>query len=217
MAVKFDTLDAYWHDIRNIPSLTDEEERQLSVRIKAGDDKAAEKLVTSNLRYIVSVARQFTKNADDVSIDDMISEGNIALLNAARKWDPEKEPRFINYAVHDVKRAMQTLLKEELNMLTLDAPVHPGQTNTLGDMQKAGKPMTDDSTVTNESSDSLAIAMRYLNDREKSIIEKFYGIGTDDTKTMAEIGQELGLKRERVRQIRKTAERKMKKKLKEKK
>ena len=212
---KYDTLDAYWHDIHGIPTLSDDEERALSERIKEGDDKALDKLVTSNLRFVVSLARQYSMKTDDVSIDDLISEGNIALMMAARKWNPEKEPHFVSYAVHDVKRAMLQAVSQQDNTVTLDAPAHQGQTNTRGDMQKAGKPMTDDATEDGENSQSLALAMRYLDDREKTIIKSFYGIGTEDTRTMAEIGEEMGLKRERVRQIRKTAERKIRKKLKD--
>lgn len=212
---KYDTLDAYWHDIHGIKTLSEEEERTLAERIKQGDEKALEKLVTSNLRFVVSIARQYSTKSEDVTIDDLISEGNIALMLAARKWNPDKEPRFVNYAVHDVKRAMFQVISQEDNTVTLDAPAHPGQTNTRGDMQKAGKPMTDDATEEGEDSQSLALAMRYLDDREKRIIQSFYGIGTEDTRTMAEIGEDMGLKRERVRQIRKTAERKIRKKLKD--
>jgi RNA polymerase primary sigma factor len=213
---KYDTLDAYWHDIHDIPTLTDDEERALAERIQAGDEKALDKLVTSNLRFVVSIARQYSMKSEDVSIDDLISEGNIALMLAARKWSPEKEPRFISYASHDVKRAIQKAMPQQENALTLDAPAHPGQTNTLGDMQKAGKPLTDDATYDHEYGNTLAIAMRYLNDREKEVIRHFYGVGTEDTMTMAEIGDKLGLKRERIRQIRKTAERKMRRIIKKK-
>ena len=110
-----------------------------------------------------------------------------------------------------VKKAIEKCIAEQMDMLTLDAPAFPGQTNTLGDMQKAGKPMTDDGTEINETKDSLVYALRYLDDREKAVITHFYGINTNETMTMAEIGESLGLKRERVRQIRKTAERKIRK------
>lgn len=230
---KYDTLDAYWHDIHNIPSLTDEEERKLYEQIQAGDDKAIEKLVTSNLRYVVSIARQYAGKSDEISIDDLISEGNIALMMAARKWNPDKEPHFVNYAVYDVKKAMEQAIPAQGPMLTMpkrnpdlgkdmrkystDAPVHPGQTNSLGDMLKAGKPMTDDEAENDDISYSLAKVLKYLDEKEKKIIKCFYGIGTDDVKSMAEIGEEMGLKRERVRQIRKKAERRMRKLLKNKK
>ena len=82
---KYDTLDAYWHDIHGIPLLSEEEECCLAERIQAGDESAVEKLVTSNLRYVVSIARQYAEKSDEVSMDDLISEGNIALITAARK------------------------------------------------------------------------------------------------------------------------------------
>lgn len=220
-----DVLDAYWQDIRKTKTLTEEQECALAERIKGGDDKAVDQLVTANLKYVVSVARQIYEKGAEVSMDDLISEGNIAMLMAARKWDPCKEPRFVNYAQHDIKKAMMAALPQQGAMMTLpkrskeeaskirrfstDAPVHPGQTNTLGDMLKAGKPMTDDSVQEGEMSYAVMNAFHCLNEREVEIVTHYYGIGTDDKMTMAEIGERMGIKRERVRQIRKTAERKM--------
>ena len=90
-----------------------------------------------------------------------------------------------------------------------DTPVHPGQTNTLGDLLRAGKPDTNDMAERQEVSYALTVAMKSLNERERKVIAAYYGIGEKDSMTMAEIGQDMDLKRERVRQIRKTAERKM--------
>lgn len=226
----FDTLDAYWQDIHKIPSLSDEEERRLAERIQQGDEKALDRLVTSNLRFVVSIARQYADKG--LSMDDLINEGNIALMLAARKWQPKDDERFVNYAVWDVRKAMQEALPEQSTMITLpkkgseeeknmrrfstDAPLHPGQVNTLGDLLKAGKPMTDDAAQDREVSFALMQALHVLNEREQAVITAFYGIGNEEHKTMAEIAEERGLKRERVRQIRKTAERKMRRVMKKK-
>ncbi|MBQ0073675.1 MAG: sigma-70 family RNA polymerase sigma factor [Prevotella sp.] len=224
----FDTLDAYWQDIKNIPTLSEEEEKRLGQQIQSGNERAIDKLVTANLRFVVSIARKYADK--EVSMDDLISEGNIALMMAARKWNPEKDVRFVSYASHDVRKAIEQALPVQGPMITLpkndasagkelrrysaDAPVHPGQTNTLGDMLKADKPMTDTAAEDNEISYSLTMALRFLNEREKDIIKSFYGIGGAEQKTMAEIGEEKGYSRERVRQIRKTAERKMRRAMK---
>lgn len=224
----YDTLDAYWQEIKNIHTLSEEEEHKLAEQIQAGNERAIDKLVTANLRFVVSIARQYADK--DVSIDDLISEGNIALMLAARKWNPQHDGRFVNYAVYDVRKAMENALPVQGPMLTLpkndnaagkelrrfstDAPVHPGQTNTLGDMLKADKPMTDTAAEENEISYSLMHALHVLNEREKDIIKAFYGLAGVEHKTMAEIGEEKGFTRERVRQIRKTAERKMRRVLK---
>lgn len=223
-----DTLDAYWQDIKKIPILTEEEEHELARQIQNGNERAVDKLVTANLRFVVSVARQYADK--EISIDDLISEGNIALMLAARKWNPQKDGRFVNYAVWDIKKAMERAIPSQGPMVTLpknnpevgkelkrfsaDAPIRPGQTNTLGDMLKAGKPMTDDEAEDNEISYSLTKALHVLNEREVDVIRMFYGLGGIEHLTMAEIGEEKGLKRERVRQIRKTAERKMRRYLK---
>lgn len=226
----FDTLDAYWQDIHKIPSLSDDEERALAARIQQGDTRAIDKLVTANLRFVVSIARQYADKG--ISMDDLISEGNIALMLCARKWQPKSDGRFVNFAVWDVRKAMEQALPEQGPMITLpkggqvdakevrrfstDAPLHPGQTNTLGDMLKAGKPMTDDAVETKETSFALTQALHHLNEREQTVIKAFYGIGKTEQKTMAEIAEEQGMKRERVRQIRKTAERKMRRVMKKK-
>ena len=158
-------------------------------------------------------------------MSDLISEGNMAMLVAAKKWEPEKEPHFVRYASYGVRKAMMAAIPQQGPMVTMpkngmtdqrqmkrfstDAPVHPGQTNTLGDMLKAGKPMTDDGAENNEMSYAITLAFDQLNERERRIMTHYYGIGTTEQMTMAEIGEKMNLKRERVRQIRKTAERKM--------
>jgi RNA polymerase primary sigma factor len=223
MAV-IDTLEAYWQDIANIPQLSEQEESKLAERIKAGDERAVEKLVTANLRFVVAMARQLSEKGE-VSMSDLISEGNMAMLLAAKKWEPEKEPHFVRYASYGVRKAMMAAIPQQGPMVTMpkngmtdqrqmkrfstDAPVHPGQTNTLGDMLKAGKPMTDDGAEISETNYAITLAFDQLNERERQIMTHFYGIGTTDQMTMAEIGERMNLKRERVRQIRKTAERKM--------
>lgn len=217
-------IDKYWEDIHNIPTLSEEEEKALARKISQGDERAIDRLVTSNLRYVVALARQMSKQGE-VSMDDLISEGNMAMLLAARRWDPEKEPRFVSYASFSVKKAMTAAMAQQSPMITLpkneapaskdmrrmstDAPVHPGQTNTLGDMLKAGKPMTDDGAEQADDNFAITNAMESLKEREQLVMRHFYGIGTEETMTMAEIAERMNLKRERVRQIRKTAERKM--------
>lgn len=225
----YDTLDTYWQEIHNIPQLSIEEERKLSEQIQAGNEKAIEKLVTANLRFVVSLARQYADKG--VNMTDLISEGNIALMVEARKWKPKDDERFVNHAVWAVRKAMEAAIPELGPMITLpknggaeeakkmkqystEMPMHPGQTNTVGDMLKAGKPLTDDAAETNEISYGIVRALRFLNTREKNIIMSYYGLGGKEHLTMFEIGEELGYSRERVRQIRKTAERKMRREMK---
>lgn len=228
MALKYDVLDRYWQEIKDIPTLTEEEEHRLAAQIQSGNERAVDRLVTANLRFVVSIARQYAN--DVVGMDDLISEGNIAMMIAARKWNPQKDGRFCNYAVWDVKKAMQQALPEQGAMLTLpkndvkagecikkfstDAPLHPGQTVTFGEKLKAGKPDTQDEAESNEISYALTRALHVLNEREQIVIKAFYGLVGQEHQTMAEIGQEHGYTRERVRQIRKTAERKIRKAMK---
>ena len=105
-----DTLDAYWQEIHNIPSLSEEEEHALAARIAQGDEAAVTKLVTANLRFVVSIARQYADRG--LNMEDLISEGNIALMLSARRWKPKNDGRFVNYAVWEIRKAMEEALPE---------------------------------------------------------------------------------------------------------
>ena len=190
--------------------LTDEEERLLGERIAQGDQQALEKLVTANLGFVVSVARQYQDNG--LSLDDLVSEGNLALMLAAGKWKPEKGIRFVQYAVWDIRKAIERAIEQQGNIIH-DAPASVGFTNSRVDMAVAKSNRTADESVAFLSADSeLAGSLGCLNERERKVIVLYYGLGTDAL-TMMEIANEMGLKRERVRQIRKKAERKLRRPL----
>ena len=190
--------------------LTDEEERQLGERIAQGDQQALEKLVTANLGFVVTVARQYQDNG--LSLDDLVSEGNLALMLAAGKWKPEKGIRFVQYAVWDIRKAIERAIEQQGNIIH-DAPASVGFTNSRVDMAVAKSNRNADESVTFLSADTeLAGSLGCLNERERKVIILYYGLGTDAL-TMMEIANEMGLKRERVRQIRKKAERKLRKPL----
>ena len=190
--------------------LTDEEERLLGERIAQGDQQALEKLVTANLGFVVSVARQYQDNG--LSLDDLVSEGNLALMLAAGKWKPEKGIRFVQYAVWDIRKAIERAIEQQGNIIH-DAPASVGFTNSRVDMAVAKSNRNADESVSFLSADTeLTGSLGCLNERERKVIILYYGLGTDAL-TMMEIANEMGLKRERVRQIRKKAERKLRKPL----
>ena len=190
--------------------LTDEEERLLGERIAQGDQQALEKLVTANLGFVVSVARQYQNNG--LSLDDLVSEGSLALMLAAGKWKPEKGIRFVQYAVWDIRKAIERAIEQQGNIIH-DAPASVGFTNSRVDMAVAKSNRNADESVSFLSADTeLTGSLGCLNERERKVIILYYGLGTDAL-TMMEIANEMGLKRERVRQIRKKAERKLRKPL----
>ena len=190
--------------------LTDEEERLLGERIAQGDQHALERLVTANLGFVVSVARQYQDNG--LSLDDLVSEGNLALMLAAGKWKPEKGIRFVQYAVWDIRKAIERAIEQQGNIIH-DAPASVGFTNSRVDMAVAKSNRNADESVSFLSADTeLTGSLGCLNERERKVIILYYGLGTDAL-TMMEIAEEMGLKRERVRQIRKKAERKLRKPL----
>jgi len=194
------------HD--NKPRLTDEEERMLGERISQGDQQALDKLVTANLGFVVSVARQYQDRG--LSLDDLVSEGNLALMLAAGKWKPEKGVRFVQYAVWDIRRAIERAIDQQENIIH-DASSSVGFTNSRVDMvvAKTNRNIHDEIGLSSAGSELLG-SLGCLNERERKVITLYYGLGTNAL-TMIEIAMEMGLKRERVRQIRKKAERKLRK------
>ena len=190
--------------------LTDEEERQLGERIAQGDKNALDRLVTANLGFVVSIARQYQDKG--LSLDDLVSEGNLAMMLAAGKWKPEKGIRFVQYAVWDIRKAIERAIDQQGNIIH-DALASVGFTNSRVDMvvAKSNRDANDEIALATASSE-LAGSLGCLNERERKVITAYYGLGTDAL-TMMEIAEDMGLKRERVRQIRKKAERKLRKPL----
>ncbi|MDO4957692.1 MAG: sigma-70 family RNA polymerase sigma factor [Prevotellaceae bacterium] len=196
------------HD--NKSRLSDEEERLLGERIAQGDQKALDKLVTANLGFVVSIARQYQDKG--LVLDDLVSEGNLALMLAAAKWKPEKGIRFVQYAVWDIRKAIERAIDQQGNIIH-DAPASVGFTNSRVDMvvAKTNRNAHDEVDLADAGSE-LTGSLGCLNERERKVIMLYYGLGTDAL-TMIEIAEQMGLKRERVRQIRKKAEQKLRKPL----
>lgn len=200
--------------------LSEEEERKLGEQIQQGNTKAVDSLVTANLGFVVSIARQYANKGLD--LDDLVSEGNIALMLAAYKWNPEKGIRFVQYAVWDIRKAMEQALGQQVNVVrkpqsdtlrmsqvSMDAPLRQGYTRTLGESMPARNNRSQQEEVDNNSMGyGLSQCLNVLSDRELKIITLFYGLDGDQM-NMTEIGEHMQLKRERVRQIRKKAERKL--------
>lgn len=218
-----DALQRYLDEIGDAPLLTDAEERALSERIRQGDQHAADQLATANLRYVVTIARQYlpqlsTLNAQHLTLtpDDLVSEGNIGLLKAATKFDASTGKRFVTFAApfirQSIERALSTLSTQQPT-LSADESLPIGSNNNftlLNVLENKDAPQADAQLEQASLSAELMAAADVLNNREKAVITHIYGINTDRM-TMAEIGIELGLTRERVRQIRDKALRKMRK------
>ena len=213
-------LNTYLDKIGQVSLLSEDEERRLSARIKAGDERALNKLVEANLRFVVSIAKQYQGKGLD--IDDLISEGNIALVKAASKFDASRGLRFVNYAVVFIREQIEKALKIESKEMRLenvrdgetrsiDAPLG-GRTemNLLSVLVNQNSPFADERTYSNAVAKNIDKVLLLLNEREYKVVSAYYGI-EQDHQTMAEIAVDMNLKRERVRQIRDHAVRRMRK------
>lgn len=223
--------EKYIGDIIGEDLLSDEEEVQLSNRIKIGDAKALEKLTKANLTFVVSIAHQYKEQSLDE--DDLISEGNIGMMYAAQKFDGSKGIRFVKFAAPYIRKAIEKSIKEQTTLykvpkkenklfekkrakpVSLDQPIPVGSNNKLtlqNLIPNNNNKDTDDSVNSNILNTILMQSINCLNEREKAVITQLYGINGTSL-TMAEVATSLGLKRERVRQIRNTALRKLYRKM----
>lgn len=223
--------EKYIGDIIGENLLSDEEEVQLSNRIKIGDAKALEKLTKANLTFVVSIAHQYKEQGLDE--DDLISEGNIGMMYAAQKFDGSKGIRFVKFAAPYIRKAIEKSIKEQTTLykvpkkenklfekkrakpVSLDQPIPVGSNNRLtlqNLIPNNNNKDTDDSVNSNILNTILMQSINCLNEREKAVITQLYGINGTSL-TMAEVATSLGLKRERVRQIRNTALRKLYRKM----
>ena len=224
--------EKYIEEIVHEQLLSDKEEQELAEKIKIGDAMALEKLTKANLKFVVSLAHQYRNRG--LGEDDLISEGNIGMMYAAQRFDGKKGVRFVVFATPYIRKAMEEAIKEQSTLyklpkneknkyekirsraLSIDQPVPVGSNNnfTLQHiLENENAKQTDDQLNQDILSNEIQKGLDVLDEREKRIITYIYGL-TGSHYTMAEIAEEMGLKRERVRQIRDKALRKLHKKMK---
>ena len=256
------SLDKYLQEIGKEDLITVEEEVELAQRIRKGDQKALEKLTRANLRFVVSVAKQYQNQG--LSLPDLINEVNLGLIKAAEKFDETRGFKFISYAVWWIRQSILQALAEQSRIVRLplnqvgslnkinkafsrfeqenerrpspeeladsldlpaekvadtlrvsgrhisvDAPFVEGEDNSLLDVLVNDDSPIADRTLINESlSTEVERALSTLTERERDIIKLFFGINTQEM-TLEEIGEKFGLTRERVRQIKEKAIRRL--------
>ncbi|TVR74762.1 MAG: RNA polymerase sigma factor RpoD/SigA [Marinilabiliales bacterium] len=256
------SLDKYLQEIGREELITIEEEVDLAQRIRQGDKEALEKLTRANLRFVVSVAKQYQNQG--LSLPDLINEGNLGLIKAAEKFDETRGFKFISYAVWWIRQSILQALAEQsrivrlpLNQvgslnkinkafskfeqefertpspeelaeilelpkekvsdtlrvsgrhLSVDAPFADGEENSLLDVLINNDSPNADRALLNESlGKEIERSLATLTERERDIVRYFFGIGVQDM-TLEEIGERFGLTRERVRQIKEKAIRRL--------
>mgnify|MGYP002623782781 CR=1 FL=1 len=160
---------------------------------------AIDDIIKENLHVVETLAYKYAQKCPGMTADDFIGEGNMALVIAARKWNPDKEPVFAHYAVYHIRKAMERIMPTgEIK-------------KEISDKMSAGRPYTHEAVENAELNEDMHQRLQRLNDRERNVICHYYGIEGKEKLTMAEIAELLNYSRERIRQIRKTAERKMRK------
>lgn len=225
--------EKYIEEIANERILTDKEEAELAERIKIGDAKALEQLTKANLKFVVSLAHQYKNRGIDE--DDLISEGNIGMMYAAQKFDATKGTRFVSFAAIYIRRAMEEAIRENTQIFKVPTgertkstdrqsrPVSIDQPRPVGSnssftlqtvIENENAPHVDESLNKQILGAEILRGMDILDARERKIITLIYGLREGEVHTMAEIAEMMGIKRERVRQIRNKAIRKLHKKLK---
>ena len=253
------SLEKYLQEIGKVDLLTPEEEVDLAKRIKQGDQIALEKLTKANLRFVVSVAKQYQNQG--LSLSDLINEGNLGLIRAAHKFDETKGIKFISYAVWWIRQAILQALAEQSRIvrvplnragtlhrigkrantllqelgreathaeiaegmditeeevaktmsisqvhLSLDAPLTPGEDNRLLDyLPDTQHANPEDQTFEKALIEAIAESLGSLKEREAKILRLYFGIDGGEAMTLEEIGSQLGITRERVRQIKEKA------------
>jgi len=257
------SLDKYLQEIGREELITAEEEVQLARRIKAGDEQALEKLTKANLRFVVSVAKQYQNQG--LSLPDLINEGNVGLIKAARRFDETRGFKFISYAVWWIDQSILQALAEQSRIVRLplnqvgslnkirkistkleqkferrpssgeiakemdvseqkidsamkistrsvsmDAPIVPDEDTKLIDMMAPSDSKGTDEELMQESlRREIERSLSTLSEKERDVINLYYGIGMNHGLTLEEIGSKFDLTRERVRQIKEKAIRRL--------
>src|SRR5512143_951688 len=251
-----DILDQYLHEVSKTPLLTQKEEIALARKVRAGDQECMQELVKRNLRFVISVAKKYQNRG--LPLTDLIGEGNVGLLTAARKFDPDQGVKFISYAVWWIRQAILSALArqgrtvrvplnrtadlsriikaseilrqklnrepspEELSQLTglsvdvvqslaalntsdvrLDAPMDPEGDRSLIERFVADEmPDTEEEAMNRFLTDEIEQALGTLPPRDAKVLRLYFGLEGGREHTLEEIGSMLGVTRERVRQLR---------------
>ena len=213
------TLGVYLREIAKLPRLTIEEERALGARIQQHrDDDALSRLIEANLRFVVSYAKRY--RGLGVSFLDLIHQGNLGLIEAARRFDPSRNVKFITYAVWWIRESMMHVLADQTRAfsfppklfatlrnggedVSLNEPV--GRQNQdsreRGDLLPLDQVAVEEEMIHQADLDELAAALGDLDGKEREVVRLRFGLGDDQEHTLQEIGDRLHLSRERVRQI----------------
>ena len=258
-SIENDALATYLHEVGAYRLMSREDELALGRRIRAGDEAAISELVCANLRFVIAIAKRYQNHG--VALSDLINEGNVGLLRAARKYDDTKGVKFISYAVWWIRQAIVHALSEyahtvripvgraalvhritiatnalrqelgreptrqevaaSLDMheddvfesipvwradLSLDAPLPDNEEGRLLDILADDDNTSPDEDIsTDDLSNSIDDALSHLRDREAKVLRLYFGFDGNEERTLEEIGHELGVTRERVRQIKERA------------
>ena len=216
-------LNKYLDEIGREQLLSEEQEARLSARILQGDERALNRLIEANLRFVVVIARQY--QGQGLSMEDLVSEGNLGLMKAARKFDATRGLRFVNYAVVFIRQQIEKAVRKESDeqrvestrdgqTRSVDAPLgSKANVSLLSVLVNADSPQADQRVYHASLEDAIERSLQTLNERETVVVNAYFGIG-EERQTMAEIAERMSLKRERVRQIRDRAVRRLKKNMK---
>lgn len=251
------SVEKYLQDISKLPMVTPEEEASLAREIRAGSDAALEKLVMANLRFVVSVAKQYQHQG--LTLSDLINEGNLGLIKAAGRFDETKGFKFISYAVWWIRQSILQALAEQGRLVrlpqnkigaynrankaiiafeqeherqpsveelskilemsetelsniftsntrhaSLDAPVTDSEDVSMGELL-AGSNDTDNTVMQDSLRNEIFRILKSLSPRESEIVMAYFGLGGSDGPTIEQIGQKYDLTKERIRQIKERA------------
>lgn len=253
------SLDKYLQEIGRVELITPEEEVTLARKIKSGDSESLRKLVKANLRFVVSVAKQYQNQG--MSLPDLINEGNLGLMKAAQRFDETRGFKFISYAVWWIRQAILQALAEQARIvrlpvnkigsinrinrafarleqeyerepssqeiaetlemipedvkdalktngrtISMDAPISSEEDNNMYDVIQSTDAPSPDKNLINESlAYEIERALNTLSNRESRVLKLYFGLGMKHPFTLEEIGEQLSLTRERVRQIKEKA------------
>ena len=259
------SLDKYLNEISKVPMIDAQEEVQLAQRIREGDQAALEKLVNANLRFVVSVSKQYQNQG--LTLGDLINEGNMGLIKAAKRFDETRGFKFISYAVWWIRQSiLQALadqsrivrlplnkvgslgritqaaarLEQELEReptpqeiadsleipitevenalrssgrhLSIDAPLAEGEDNTLlGVLDNNDEPNPDMPLLNESLQNEINRVISTLSDKERDVLKYYFGLDGNAAHTLEDISDKVGLTRERVRQIKEKALRRLRK------